>query len=141
MKVLVDTNIVLDVLLSREPFAGPAAEIFALAEQSRMDAFLCATTITTIDYLLGRSLPARAARGALRKLLRLFEVATVNRSVIERALASRIGDFEDAVLTASGQEAGVDCIVTRNTKDFAGSGMRVFDPAEFLAQFKDGSGG
>ena len=92
--------------------------------------------ITTIDSQLGRSLPARAARGVLRKLLRLFEIATVNRLVIEGALASRIGDFEDAVLAASGQVAGVDCIVTRNTKDFAGTSMRVFDPAAFLAQFK-----
>nr|VFK17255.1 MAG: hypothetical protein BECKLPF1236A_GA0070988_101666 [Candidatus Kentron sp. LPFa]VFK32503.1 MAG: hypothetical protein BECKLPF1236C_GA0070990_101696 [Candidatus Kentron sp. LPFa] len=52
MKVLVDTNVVLDVLLDRTPFSSSAARIFALAEQSGMEGFLCATTVTTIDYFL-----------------------------------------------------------------------------------------
>lgn len=59
----------------------------------------------------------------------------MNRPVIERALGSKIHDFEDAVLDEAGQMAGVDSIVTRNTKDFAGSALKVFDPEEFLAQF------
>lgn len=125
----------LDVLLAREPFARAAVDIFCLAEQSRIDAFLCATTITTVDYLLTQSLPVSKARDALRKLIGLFEIATVNRPVIERALGSKVHDFEDAVLDEAGQMAGVDSIVTRNTKDFAGSALKVFEPSEFLAQF------
>lgn len=135
MRVIVDTNIVLDVLLEREPFVQTAVNLFSLAEQSRIDAFLCATTITTIDYLLTRSLPASTARNALRKLISLFEIAAVNRSVIERALHSKINDFEDAVLVEAGRLAGVDSIVTRNTKDFVRSALKVFEPSEFLAQF------
>ena len=135
MRVLVDTNVVLDVLLEREPFVGAALGIFCLVEESRIDAFLCATTITTIDYLLIQSLPVSEARNALRKLISLFEIATVNRSVIERALGSKIHDFEDAVLDEAGQMAGVDSVVTRNTKDFTGSAQKVFEPNEFLAQF------
>jgi predicted nucleic acid-binding protein len=133
--VIVDTNVVLDVLLDREPFVKAAVEVFCLIEESRVDAFLCATTITTIDYLLIQSLPASKARDALRKLISLFEIATVNRPVIERALGSKIHNFEDAVLDEAGQMAGADSIVTRNTKDFAGSSLKVFDPDEFLAQF------
>ena len=135
MRVLVDTNVVLDVLLEREPFVQAAVNVFCLAEQSRIDAFLCATTITTIDYLLIQSLPASKARDALRKLITLFEIATVNRPVIERALGSKIHDFEDAVLDEAGQMAGVDSIITRDTKEFAGSALKVFEPLEFLAQF------
>ena len=134
MRVIIDTNVVLDVLLEREPFVKPAVEIFCLVEESRINAFLCATTITTIDYLLARSLPASKARDALHQLISLFEIATVNRPVIERALRSKIRDFEDAVLDEAGQMAGVDSVVTRNTKDFAGSTLNVFDPNEFLAQ-------
>lgn len=135
MRVVVDTNIVLDVLLEREPFVNAAVDIFSLAEQSKVVAFLCATTITTVDYLLTRSLPVSAARDALRKLISIFEIAAVNRPVIERALGSKISDFEDAVLAEAGLMAGADSIVTRNTKDFAGSALKVFEPSEFLAQF------
>ncbi len=130
-----DTNVVLDVLLEREPFVQAAVDVFCLAEHSRIQAFLCATTITTIDYLLMRSLPAAKARKALWKLVSLFEIATVNRPVIERALDSKICDFEDAVLDEAGQLARVESIVTRNMKDFAESALKIFDPAEFLAQF------
>ena len=132
---MVDTNVVLDVLLGREPFVKPAVEVFCLVEESRIDAYLCATTITTIEYVLTQSLPATKARDALRKLISLFEIATVNRPVIERALVSTIRDFEDAVLVEAGRMAGVDSVVTRNTKDFIGSALRVFEPNEFLAQF------
>ena len=134
MRVIVDTNVVLDVLLEREPFVEAALSIFCLVEESRIDAFLCATTITTIDYLLIQSLPVSEARNALRKLISLFEIATVNRPVIERALGSKIQDFEDAVLDEAGQMAGADSVITRNTKDFTGSALKVFDPTEFLAQ-------
>lgn len=133
MRVIVDTNVVLDVLLDREPFVKAAVDVFCLVEESRIDAFLCATTITTIDYLLTQSLPASKARDTLRRLISLFQIATVNRPVIERALGSKIRDFEDAVLDESGQMAGVDSVVTRNTKDFAGSALKVFDPSELLA--------
>ena len=93
MRVIVDTNVVLDVLLEREPFVKAAVDVFCLVEESRIDAFLCATTITTIDYLLTQSLPASKARDTLRKLISLFEIATVNRPVLERALRSKIRYF------------------------------------------------
>jgi len=131
--VIVDTNVVLDVLLEREPFVNAAVVVFCLVEESRIEAFLCATTITTLDYLLTQSLPASEARNALRKLISLFGIATVNRPVIERAFDSKISDFEDAVLDEAGQMAGVDSIVTRNTKDFTGSALKVFDPNELFA--------
>ncbi len=134
MKVIIDTNVILDVLLERKPFVKAAVEVFCFVEESRIDAFLCATTITTIDYLFTQSLPTSKARDALRRLISLFEIATVNRPVIERALVSKIPDFEDAVLDEAGQMAGVDSVITRNTKDFTGSSLKVFDPNEFLAQ-------
>ena len=126
---------VLDVLLGRDPFVKPAVDLFRLVEESLIDAFICATTVTTIDYLLVKSLPAPKARSALRKLISLFEIATVNRPVIERAIVSKIKDFEDAVLHEAGQLAGVDFVITRNIKDFTGSALKVFEPNEFLALF------
>ena len=134
MKVILDTNVVLDVLLGRKPFVGPATVIFSLAEQSRIDGVLCATTITTIDYLLSQALAPMDARGALWKLLEIFEVATVNRPVIEEALKSKMADFEDAVLDQAGCLVGAEAVITRNVKDFRHSSLKVFDPVEFLSQ-------
>ena len=133
MKVILDTNIVLNVLLGRSPFAGPAAKVFSLAEKSEISGMLCATTITTIDYLLCQTLPKEDGRQTLWKLLTLFQVAAVNRLVIERALHSKISDFEDAVLEEAGRLAGAECIITRNAlKDFRHSSLKVLDGPEFL---------
>jgi predicted nucleic acid-binding protein len=134
--VIVDTNVVLDALLSRQPFVGHATEIFGLAERSQIEALLCATTVTTIDYFMERSLPRRESRDALQRLLGLFEIAPVNRPVLERALAMSMRDYEDAVLTAAGELVGAEAIVTRNVKDFGRSPLRVFHPDEFLAAMK-----
>ena len=136
MKVLVDTNVVLDVLLARDDFVGPAAKVFALIEQSELSACLCATTITTIDYLLGQGLNKKQAREALNRLLELFEIATVNRSVIEEALLSKVVDFEDAVLERAALLAGADVIITRNTKDFKKSVVKGLEPIDFLSSYK-----
>ena len=132
MRVIVDTNVVLDVLLAREPFAGTGAEVFVLVEQSSIEAALCATTVTTVDYLLTQSLPRNEARRALQALLGLFEVAPVNRAVLEGALGSRIEDFEDAVLEQAGLLVGAEAIITRNTKDFRRSSIKALDPTELL---------
>jgi len=133
VKVLVDTNVVLDVLLDRQPFAKSAARIFAFVEESKIEGFLCATTVTTVDYLLGQALAPAKARQALRQLLNLFEIAPVNRPVLEQALQSRISDFEDAVLEQSARLVGADAIATRNVRDFEKSSVTVFDPVDLIA--------
>lgn len=133
MRVIVDTNVVLDVLLARSPFVKPAASVFALVEQSKIEGALCATTLTTVDYLLSQSLPLVQARQIIRDLLQLFEIAPVNRSVLERALDSRVEDFEDAVLEQAGRLSGAEAIITRNTKDFRKSSIKALDPTEFLS--------
>ena len=133
MKILVDTNVVLDLLLDRAPFSDVASTLFSLIERSEIDAALCATTITTIDYLLTQSLPRDVAKKALHQLLELFEIAPVNRSIIEEALHSRMTDFEDAVLAHAAHIVGATAVVTRNTKDFRYSPVKALDPIEFLA--------
>jgi len=133
LRVLIDTNVVLDVLLDRRPFALAAAQIFALVEKSKIEGFLCATTVTTVDYLLGQALAPKESLDALQRLLNLFEIAPVNRPVLEQALRSNISDFEDAVLEQSGRLVGVDAIVTRNAKDFKKATVTIFDPTELLS--------
>ena len=136
MRVLVDTNVVLDVLLERRPFSEAAAQVFALVEESRIEGFLCATTLTTVEYLLGQALAPAKAREALQRLLNLFEIAPVNRPVLEQALRSGIADFEDAVLEQAGRLVAVDAITTRNVRDFGKSTITVFDPLELISTVK-----
>lgn len=132
-KVLVDTNVVLDVLLDRAPFADAASQVVALIEESSIEGYLCATTVTTIDYLLRQVLSKSEARSALQRLLGLFEIAPVNRSVLEQALCSTIQDFEDAVLEQSARLVSADLIVTRNLKDFSNSSVTALSPPDLLA--------
>lgn len=136
MRIMLDTNIVLDVLLDRTPFAQAATEIFGLVEQSKIEGYLCATTITTIDYLLSQALPRKESRETIRKLLEMFEIAPVNRPVIEEAYRSKIVDFEDAVLEQAGRLAGADAIVTRNTRDYQHSTLKALGPDELLSAIK-----
>jgi len=132
LRLIVDTNVVLDVLLDRRPFVEPAARLFALIERSKIEASVCAATLTTVHYLLTQSLSREEGRRALQGLLELFEIAPVNRPVLEGALQSKIEDYEDAVLEQAGRLVGADAIVTRNTKDFRKSSIKALDPVELL---------
>jgi predicted nucleic acid-binding protein len=135
--VIVDTNVVLDVLLARKPFVQASAEVFGLVEQSRVEGLLCATTITTVDYLLKQAMPRQVARHTLQKLMELFEIAPVNRAVLEEALKSRVADFEDAVLDQAGRLAGAEMVITRNQADFRHAGLKVLGPDELLSSLQD----
>lgn len=133
MKVLFDTNVVLDLLLDRQPFANDAAALFSRVESGRIAGFLGATTVTTIHYLVAKALGGRRAIVEIRKLLRLFEVAPINRAVLHSATDLGFEDFEDAVLHEAAAQVGAEAIVTRDPKGFAGAKLPVYSPAEMRA--------
>ncbi len=132
MKVLFDTNVVLDVLLDRQPFSDDAAQLMSMVESSEMQGFLCATTVTTMHYLMAKSLGAKSAIKHIRLLLSLFEIAPVNRAVVENALDGGFSDYEDGVIVEAAQHAGVEYIVTRNIKGFKRSSIPVYTPTGFI---------
>lgn len=132
MKILFDTNVVLDVLLDRDPFAGPSTRLMSLVESKGISGLLCATTITTIHYLATKVMGPKKAQNQIKDLMVLFEIAEVNRSVIEDALGAGFSDFEDAVLYQAGRHAGADAVVTRDLKGFKRSGLPVYSPDEML---------
>ena len=136
MKVLLDTNVILDVLLDREPFSTDAALLMAKVERSEIIGFACATTITTIHYLCTKMLGTKAASRHIQSLLSLFAIAPVNRLVLENAFAANFKDFEDAVIHEAAVHAGVQHIVTRNIKDFKTASLPFHEPGEFLGAFE-----
>ncbi len=132
MKVLFDTNVILDVLLDREPISRDAAILLAKVEQAEILGFACATTITTIHYLCTKMLDQEAASRHVLSLLSLLAIAPVNRLVLENAFAAGFKDFEDAVLHEAAVHAGAQHIVTRNIKDYTKASLPVHEPGEFL---------
>ena len=136
MKVLFDTNIILDVLLDRKPFSEHASYLMSRVERSEINGFLCATTVTTIHYLLSKYLDKKKAIDSINSIMALFEIASVNRLVIENALKSKFSDFEDSVLHESARHAGAEYIITRNIKDFKKSQIPAYTATEFLSMLE-----
>lgn len=132
MKILLDTNIVLDLLMDRMPFADAAAELFSKVEDGSIMGYVCGSTITTVYYLAAKTVGASRAQEEIRKLLSLFEVAPVNRPVLESALTADFSDFEDAVIHEAACHVGAEAIVTRNQKDFKKSVIPVYSSEEMV---------
>ena len=133
MNVVFDTNVVLDILQARKPHVAPAVALFTKIECGEIIGHLCATTITTIDYLTTKAVNKTYATQNIKKLLALFEIAPVNRIVLNSALALKFTDYEDAVLHDSALHAGANAIITRDIKGFKNATLTIYSPNEFLA--------
>jgi predicted nucleic acid-binding protein len=133
MKVLFDTNVILDVLLARRPHVRAAAVLLNYVDQGKIEGVVCATTVTTLHYLASKAVGAEKAIQHLRTLLEMFGVAAVDSSVLKSALELSFSDFKDAVLHEAGRASGVGAIVTRNTRDFAKATLSILSPDELLA--------
>jgi len=132
MKVLLDTNIVLDLLLDRKPFSELAQKIFLKIESKEIEGFLCPTTLTTIYYLLNKHLTKAQCDEAVSSLLALFEVTELNKSILNESLKTVGNDFEDSVIYTSAKEANIDILITREQSGFKKSTTKVMLPHEFL---------
>jgi predicted nucleic acid-binding protein len=115
-KVLFDTNVVLDVLLDRQPYVEASAAAWAAVETGIAEGMLAAHAVITIHYLIGKELGGLKARRIVSAILRVFRVAAVDGAVVEEARQLPFSDFEDAVTAAAARVAGCDCIVTRDPK-------------------------
>ena len=132
MKILVDANIALDVLLKRHPFYITGTQILGLSKGG-IDLFISATTITDIYYIVQKILKDQNATMCLLKnLLESVQIASVNDSEIRRAIVLGWDDFEDAVQYATGENIAVDYLVTRNTTDYNSVAFPVVTPDELL---------
>jgi predicted nucleic acid-binding protein len=137
MNVLYDTNIILDAMQKREGFCREAEILIQIAKDKIVTAFLTATSVTTIYYLLAKHTDRKTAETQVTILLKIFRVAAVDASVLSEALRLEFGDYEDAVVVASAEHAGAEHIVTRNTKDFNASRIPIYAPKEFMILCQD----
>ena len=133
MRVLVDTNIVQDALLEREPFVSDARALLEASRSQQIQGYVTATTLTNIFYIVRRQTRnLDRARQAISLTLALMEVCPVNRDILEAAFASNLRDFEDAVQLACAMASSLDAIITRNAQDFAGVTLPILSASELL---------
>ena len=131
MKILIDTNVVLDILLKRPDFSN-AKFIYSLAEENHIECFISASAITDIFFIAKGTLGKRPTKEALKDLLQVFHPATVADSHIFQALNMEWNDFEDSVQYTVGETLSVDYIVSRNTQDFSSGSISAVTPQEFI---------
>lgn len=133
MKILLDTNVVLDFLLQRETFVKDAREIMLLVSEEKVQGFLCPTTITTIYYIMRKSFSENECLKAIKELLGFFEVTKVDKNTLLQSIKNSSGDFEDSVVYTSA--TNIDIIITRDKKGFRKCTKKVLTPKEFVANF------
>lgn len=133
MKILIDTNVIIDALTSREPWNESAEKIFIMAANNIVDMYITASSATDIYYLVRKHLHnAETARQVMSKLYSLVGILEVKQEDCIDALASPITDYEDAVVEQVARRTGVECIVTRNQKDYELGLTKVFLPDDFI---------
>ena len=133
MRILIDTNVILDILQKREPFFADSYRVLREVIESDTECLISASSATDIFYMLRKSLgSAQAAKDQLEQLAQLVTFGDVQGMDIHTALMRAMPDFEDAVVDTVAERSGASYIVTRNIKDFADSAVPAILPADFL---------
>jgi predicted nucleic acid-binding protein len=134
--VLIDTNVILDVILKREPWAAEGALVLDAVARGFARGFVAGHAITTLHYIVERESGRTAATTGVSDLLQLLTVVPLDGADFQRALALGLRDYEDAVQVAAALKVGVDYLVTRNARDYRGAPVAVRSPGEVLATVK-----
>ncbi|WP_204104695.1 MULTISPECIES: PIN domain-containing protein [Spirulina sp. CCY15215] len=125
MKILLDTNIILDYALERKPFFSLSEDVFEIIENQKIVGYVSASTISDLYYIIRKSKGKEWAIIFLSRLFNLCQIATCDRKVIELALQANFKDFEDAIQYGAAIVNGLDAIVTRNPQDFPVNDLQI----------------
>lgn len=135
MKVFVDNDVILDVLLERENFEY-SRELLTLVELKQVEAYTSPVIFTNSFYIISNVRNKKRAWSALKKIRLLFSVSRVTEKIIDLALASDFSDFEDAVQYYTALEQKVSYLITRNKKDYISTQIPIVTPQEYIAVSK-----
>ncbi len=139
MRILLDTNVVLDFLLNREPFIADAEVLFQSIDANQIDGFIAATTLTNIYYIVRKAEGSKVAQDAIAQILADLQICPVDRQILEHAVTLDFRDFEDAVQYACAIAHNVGAIVTRDLKDFTNSTIPALSPQQLRDQLSSNS--
>lgn len=132
-KVLIDTNVLLDVVLERKPWVDDATALLDAVAKGRATGYVASHTIPTVYYVVARARTRAVAATATSDLLGLLTVVPLDNGSFQRALGLGLRDFEDGVQAAACLQVGADCVVTRNAKDYKGAPVALRTAGEALA--------
>lgn len=132
MRILLDTNIILDIALRREPHFTFSVQAFKAIDNKIIFGFVTATTITDIYYIAKREKGHQIALDFISNLIEIIDIIGIDRNIIIKSLVSQINDFEDAIQSISSLLNNIDYIITRNQKDFSKSDIKALTPVEFV---------
>jgi len=130
--ILLDTNIILDIALKRQPFFESSSKIFLMMDQNILSSYVTATTITDIYYIARKEKSRNIAREFIINLVSIVDVLGVDQYVIHEALQRDMKDFEDAIQVSAADLRDIKSIVTRNPRDFNNCGLEVYTPDELI---------
>jgi predicted nucleic acid-binding protein len=136
MRVLLDSDVVLDFVLEREPFVEAAGELFELIAQGACDGYVSGITPINVFYVMRKATGVDKARQAIGDLLIAFQVCPITHTILKDADALPFTDYEDAVQHASATAGNLDAIITRNLDDYKNATLPVYSPLDFLNQLK-----
>lgn len=136
-RVFVDSDIILDVALARNPFVETSKLVLVLLENFVAIGFITSNEITNIYYILRKAGGDTSARIFISEIVKYLTVISVEHDDILKALGSKISDFEDSVQHYAALRNQCDCIVSRNIEDYKLSDIKVYSPVEFLNQYKE----
>jgi predicted nucleic acid-binding protein len=136
MRILLDTDVVLDFLLARQPFELDARAIWIACAQEHATGYISPITPVNVFYIARKSKGAAGARQLVADMLRILKVCSLDQAMIQAAQALPTTDFEHAVQAAAAAAAGLDALVTRNTRDYSAAPLTILTPAEVLARLR-----
>ena len=134
MRWLIDTNVLLDVLLKRDPHFQDSAAVWKLCETERAEGYVSALSFANMIYVMRRELTPAQIQDVLERMKLIFRFADLSASALSRAAELQWPDFEDAVQRVIAEQIHADYIIARNVRDFKGSQVMAFTPAEIVAR-------
>ena len=138
MKLLIDTNVIIDVLIKRAEFYENSRGVLKLCESKKVTGYITSSSVTDIFYIVRKALKdIDATYKVMGALLDIVGVLSVSGADVQRAFALRAKDFEDCLMSESAKTNKCSGIVTRNAKDFEEFGVELYSPDELLANFPE----
>ena len=131
-RLLLDTNIILDIALKRSPHFEFSSRIFELIDKKRIISYITASTVTDIYYISRKEKGKEIAIEFISNLIEVVDVLGVDKNIIVKAIKSNLKDFEDAVQVSAAEYNEIQIIVTRNKSDFLDSGLEILTPKELI---------